>query len=428
MEKILVIDLPTLRLDWIESEMPQLHALTRGWHRGAIAPVFPGLTCPSQATLTTGAPPSVHGIIANGIFDRQTRQPELWVFPDEAVGAPRIWERFSKAGHRTGVFFFLNIRDTKADVAILPKPIHRDDGSMEMWCWHKPDGLYLRLVKELKHFNLLKFWGPMAGIESSQWIADAAARTIVEEKLDLSYVYLPHTDYAPQKFGPNSDQYRAAHRQLDGLLAKMISSLTEQLGGLRVIIVSEYGITEVSRCLEPNRILRRAGLLKIETRDGREYIDYPNSPAFALADHQIAHIYCGRGDVARVRELFVEEIAVDGVFTDPAAIGLGHPRSGEVILVAKRDAWFAYPWWDDFALAPPFAKTMDIHNKPGYDPLEMFWDVKINGTAQDTSLIKGSHGAFARDPDQQAAILSNLPGIESAKSTADVFAVTNSYC
>lgn len=420
-EKTLVIDLPTLRLDWIESEMPRLHAIARGWHQGAIAPVFPGLTCTAQATLTTGEPPAKHGVVANGIFDRATRVPEMWTFPDTEVQARRIWEDYGASGKRTGVFFFLNIRDAKADAAILPKPIHRDDGSMEMWCWHKPEGLYPRLVKQLNHFNLLKFWGPMAGIESSKWIAEAARRTIVEEKLDLSFVYLPHTDYAPQKFGPASDVYRKAHRELDGVVCDLIESLQSEVAELNVVIVSEYAITDVNRWVEPNVILRRAGLLAVETRDGREYLDYANSPAFAMADHQIAHVYCRRDDdVEKIRALFEAEDAIDEVITEPARYGLDHARSGELILVAKRDAWFTYHWWEDFAVAPPFAKTIDIHNKPGYDPLEMFWDVNINGTAQDPALIKGSHGAFARDPDQQAAIVSNLEGIETARSTGDV--------
>ncbi len=419
--KILVIDLPTLRLDWIEMEMPRLHALAKNWHRSAIDPVFPALTCPSQASLTTGALPNRHGIIANGLFDRGTKQPEFWVFTDEKIQSRRIWEDFRAVEKKTGVFFFLNINGAKSDAIILPKPIHKPDGTMEMWCYHKPDGLYPELVKTMGQFNLLRFWGPMAGIDSSKWIAEAARRTILQMELDLSFIYLPHSDYAPQKFGPESEPYRAAHRELDGVLCNLIESLTESAPDLRVVIVSEYAMTEVRQYLEPNRILRGAGLLKIETRDGREYVGYANSPAFAMVDHQICHIYCGKENVPAIRSLFEAESAVEEVFTDAAKCGLAHPNSGEVILVAKRDAWFAYPWWDDFSVAPVWAKTIDIHNKPGYDPLEMFWDARINGTAQNLALIKGSHGAFPRDSDQKAALVSNLPGIENASSTRTVY-------
>ncbi len=422
-EKIIVIDLPTLRLDWIETEMPRLAALAKNWHRSAIEPIFPALTCPAQASLTTGAPARVHGIIANGLYDRTTRLPEFWVFHDEKIQAKRIWETYGEKGRKTGVFFFLNINGAKADAVLLPKPIHKPDGSMEMWCYHKPEGLYPELVKEMGHFNLLRFWGPMAGIESSKWIGEAARKTILKHNLDLSFIYFPHTDYAPQKFGPDHPASRKAHQELDGVLGSLIEPLLEQWKDLRVVIVSEYGITDVNHCVYPNRILRAEGLLAVENHNGREHLDYAKTPAIALADHQLCHIYTAPENAARIRELFEREMGVEAVITDPRACGLDHPNSGEVILVAAPDAWFAYPWWDDFAVAPEFANKMDIHNKPGYDPLEMYWDVKINGTSQDASLLKGSHGSFPRDDRQKAALISNLPGIESMRATTDLHGI-----
>ncbi|MBI3736325.1 alkaline phosphatase family protein [Candidatus Sumerlaeota bacterium] len=423
MHKTLVIDLPTLRLDWIENEMPRLAALAKGWHRGPIDPVFPALTCTSQATLTTGVGPEKHGIIANGLYDRATRLPEFWTFTDEKIEAKRIWEKARESGAKTGVFFFLNINGAKSDVIILPKPIHKPDGSMEMWCYHKPDGIYPELVKEMGHFNLLRFWGPMAGIESSKWIAESARKMILKHDLDLSFIYLPHTDYAPQKFGPESDPCRKAHRELDGVMCDLIEALMERWKELKIVIVSEYAITPVSRCLKPNLKLREAGLIAIERRDGREYLDYVRTPAIALADHQVCHIYCAKENAARIAEMFRGENCVEAVITDARECGLVHPNSGEVILVARPDAWFAYPWWEDFSVAPDFANKIDIHNKPGYDPLEMFWDVKINGTSQDATLVQGSHGAFPRAANQRAGVVSNLPGIESARSTAEVHGI-----
>lgn len=419
--KILVVDLPTLRLDRIESDMPRFAALARGWHRGPIDPVFPALTCPAQATLTTGASPREHGLVANAIFDRATRVPEFWVFHDDAIRARRVWEERREAGAKTGAFFLLNLNGAKTDAILLPKPIHHDDGTMSMWCLHKPDGLYPDLVKTMGHFNLLKFWGPMAGIDSSKWIAEAAKRAILSLDLDLSFVYLPHTDYAPQKFGPDSDAARKAHSELDPVLCGLIESLVERWSDLAVVVVSEYAITDVSRVVFPNRVLREAGLFAVREEDGRELADYANSPAFAMVDHQIAHVYCDPALAPRVRDLFADRPGIEVATTDAASIGLDNPRSGEVVLVARRDAWFAYPWWEGLDRAPKFATTIDIHAKPGYDPLEMFWDPKINGISQDVSLIRGSHGAFPRDPDQKAAVVSNLPGVENAGSTADVW-------
>jgi len=419
--KIFVIDLPTLRLDWIASEMPHFNAITKDWHRSSIEPAFPALTCSSQAALTTGAGPDKHGIIANGLFDRGTKQPEFWVFHDDKILSQRVWVDYKIAQKKTGVFFFLNINGAYADAILLPKPIHNPDGSMEMWCYHKPEGLYPDLVKTMGHFNLLKFWGPMAGIDSGKWIAEAARRTILKYDLDLSFIYLPHTDYAPQKFGPESDQFRIAHRELDGVLSDFIESIAAESPDVKFVVVSEYGMTEVTHCLKPNRVLREAGYLAVEMREGREYLDYKACRAFAMVDHQLCHIYCDPADAEEIKLLFEGASAVDIATTDPGSIGLAHERSGNVVLVAKRDAWFAYPWWEDLDEAPVWAKTIDIHNKPGYDPLEMFWDVKINGTSQDVNLIKGSHGAFPRDADQKAAVVSNLKGIEGAKSTAGVY-------
>lgn len=425
--KVLVIDLPTLRMDWIETEMPRLAEISRGWTRGPVEPIFPALTCPSQATMTTGAAPREHGLVANGIFYRATGQPEFWVFHDTAIQARRVWEDYSEAGLKTGVFFFLNINEAKADAILLPKPIHHDDGSMSMWCYHKPEGFYPDLVKTMGHFNLLKFWGPMAGIDSSKWIGKATLAAFERFDLDLAFVYLPHTDYAPQKFGPNSDANRKAHRELDGVLADLIEGARAAAPETRVVIVSEYAITDVSRWFAPNRALRRAGLLAINEVNDRELLDYQACRAFAMVDHQICHVYCDPADRAVVRAAIEADpdaaAAIESIVEDPAEVGLDHERSGELILIARRDAWFTYPWWDDFARAPEFAKTMDIHNKPGYDPIEMFWDPKINGIAQDPSLIKGSHGAPARDPDQQACVLGDLEGLDTVKRLADVHAL-----
>jgi predicted AlkP superfamily pyrophosphatase or phosphodiesterase len=412
---ILVVDLPTLRLDWIDAEMPRLAAIARDWRRAEIDPVFPALTCPSQATLTTGAAPAEHGVVANGLFDRSTGRPEFWVFHDDRVRATRVWEKLQASGRRAGVFFLLNTFGAEPTALLLPKPIHHPDGRTELWCHHRPDGLYPKLVETMGHFDLTRFWGPLAGIESSRWIAEAARRTIAEMQLDLSFVYLPHTDYAPQKFGPDSDPARAAHRELDGVLAELIEATAEARPNARFVVVSEYAMTDVNRVVFPNRILRELGKIDLSLADGREWLNYGDSAAFAMVDHQIAHVYCARRDVAALHERFESEPAIERV-ADPREVGLAHANSGELILIARPDAWFAYPWWIESEAAPPFAATVDIHNKPGYDPLEMFWDPAARGIARDPALVRGSHGA----PGGRASLLSNLDGIEAADSTAAV--------
>jgi predicted AlkP superfamily pyrophosphatase or phosphodiesterase len=367
-------------------------------------PSFPAVTCAMQATLLSGKPPSEHGIIANGYFDRETFEAKFWEQPAALVQAPRLWDMLP--GCKTAVLFWQNSMFINADIVVTPRPLHLDSGVVQ-WCYSKPVGYYEELRSQIGDFKLPKYWGPVAGLESSQWIARAAQYTWRKHRPNLMLVYLPHLDYASQKLGPDVPQ---ALREIDAIAGELISEFEN------VIVCSEYSLTPVTGALYPNRQLRDAGLLRVREIAGKEYLDFELSDAFAMVDHQVAHIYCKLGKAEAAQQ------ALPGVeFTN-----LHHPRAGEWVAVAPRDKWFAYYWWNDWNRAPEFAFTVDIHRKPGYDPCELWFDwrrmartFKI-ATATNPSLVKASHGRVDDDPRDWAALLTheNLPAQVSATDVA----------
>jgi hypothetical protein len=172
-----------------------------------------------------------------------------------------------------------------------------------------------------------------------------------------------------------------------------------------------------------NRVLRENGLLSVRVERDRELLDPGESAAFAVADHQIAHVYVNDpariDDVARVLENTsgVAQVIRDA---DKRRLHLDHARAGDLICLSDSDAWFTYYYWLDDARAPDFARTVEIHRKPGYDPVELFLDPEIIAPKAtigrkllarklgfrslldviplDATLVKGSHGLAAADP------------------------------
>ena len=129
----------------------------------------------------------------------------------------------------------------------------------------------------------------------------------------------------------------------------------------------------------PNRVLREAGLLAVREEPDGEHLDLEQSQAFAMVDHQFSHVFVADGDqqlAARVADLFRGQPGIAEVLvgTQRGRYNLEHPRSGEVILVSTPRSWQAYYWWPSDDRAPQFARTVDIHRKPGYDPMELYFD------------------------------------------------------
>ena len=387
--RVIVLDVVGLGPDHVDEERtPTLHGLLEDVT--ALRPPFPALTIPVQTTLGSGRPPRVHGDVSSGEYDRERDEAEFWERDRE--DRTRLWETASEeAGLTTGVLFFQRLIGTTADVAVTPSPIEDEDNNLiEMNCFTNPDGFYDELQAEYGHFPLHNYWGPGAGEESSQWILDAAREAIERYDPDLLWVYVPHLDYVGQREGPGTEAIESELEVVDDVLGDFLDFLedTDRWEETVCNVVSEYGFHAVSRPVFPNRAFHEAGLLETDT-DGD--VDLSASDAFAMVDHQVAHVYAG--DLEATREALEGLEGIDAVLDEEgkAEYGVDHPNAGDLVVVAESDAWFQYYWWTDRADAPPYATEMDIHAKPGFDPCELFFGEEGLASLDPTN-VSGSHG------------------------------------
>ncbi len=409
-----LLSIPGLR-DRDLASMPRLAALAGSG--GATVPLtasFPCVTWPVQANLLTGVGPEQHGVVANGVYHRQSGDVEMWTAWNSWVQSPQIWDRLHQhdASLTSAAWFPLLSKGAAADYICIPAPIHNDDGSESLWCHTKPEDLYSELMESLGHFPLMNFWGPLANIKSTDWIVDSAVLMATKHRPRFTAIYLQHLDYAAQKFGPDSEQALAALGELDAAIGRLVDGFAAAgLDDILWLAASEYVITEVTAVAYPNRILREAGLLALqEDEQGGEVLVPRESAAWALVDHQFAHVFVREtANVNRTADLFRDQELVEHVLVgnERGEFGLDHSRSGEIVLIAKPEAWFAYYWWMDDAAAPAFARTVDIHRKPGYDPVEMFIDMPSRQTPLDATLVKGSHGYPATDPSRRGVLVAS---------------------
>jgi len=383
---------------------PELARIFRTGGIRPLEPVFPAVTCPVQVSMTTGTLPSQHGIIANGLFDRSEHKPTLWTWPASKIERPPVWEMLRKRMPRakTAVMFFQGLKASTADITLNPHPKHTPDGKTVPWCDSAPADLYETLVEKHGHFPLHKYWGPMADIESSEWILHASAHALARFKPELSLVYVPHLDYVGQRCGPDGAEFAAEAKRIDGLVAQFIRDLDKAFAPSKpaVVLVSEYAMAPVSRAALPNVALRDAGLLTVAEEEGADVLDLAASKAFVMVDHQAAHVYCDDDAVDDAAAALGELPGVSEVARGDRLrqLGVAHPNSGELVLLSEPDAWFAYYWWHDPGRVPAFARTVDIHRKPGYDPVELFIDPATKSIPLDASLVRGSHGLPPKGP------------------------------
>ncbi len=406
------------------AHMPHLAKLFATGESAAMHHTFPAVTWPAQTTMLTGKSPQEHGVVANGMFHRDRGEVEMWTAGNEIITAPQIWDQLKQRSpdFRSAVWFPMLAKRCTADYACMPAPVHNPDGSESLWCYSNPPELYGLLRERLGHFPLMNFWGPMANVDSTKWILNSALIAIQEFRPHLTFVYVPHLDYATQRAGADSPAAKAALIELDGVVSGFAQGVSERLGANHVawLATSEYVIVDVDHVLYPNRILRDAGLLNvIESEDG-EQLDLVGSQAWAMVDHQFSHIFVRSSDkIQQVVELFHDRSGVATVVAgrDRAQLNLDHPRSGEVVVESTSNSWQAYYWWLDDRRAPAFARTVDIHRKPGYDPVELFWDRTAQGVPLDASLVRGSHGA--RGPSHHGICLASRGGFIGAATITD---------
>jgi predicted AlkP superfamily pyrophosphatase or phosphodiesterase len=426
---------------------PRLSEFARSGQVRTIQPAFPAVTCSAQSTYLTGLLPAEHGIVGNGWYDRDLAEVHFWKQSNHLVAGAKLWDKLRAQNPSftcAQLFWWYNMHAT-VDYAITPRPLYLADGRkiFDIHTW--PFSLRPEIKKDLGDFPFPAFWGPRAGIDSSRWIADSARW--IEERFapTLSLVYLPHLDYNLQRLGPRDPKIGEDLRAIDQIVGELIDFFHAR--SVQVAILSEYGITEVDRPVHLNRLFRRQGWLELKDELGLETLDCGVSRAFAVADHQIAHIYINdRALEAKVRAVLEGEPGVGLILdrAEQAKWGIAHRRSGDLVVVAAPRCWFTYYYWEDDARAPDFARTVDIHRKIGYDPVELFLDPTLRfvllrlaayllrkklgfrGLMKviplDATLVRGSHGAPSENEEEWPVLMleKGAAGSDSAeKLTAE---------
>jgi predicted AlkP superfamily pyrophosphatase or phosphodiesterase len=435
----LVLNVVGLSPELLGDDTPHLNELVAGGVLRPLETITPAVTCSVQATLLTGRLPREHGIVANGWYFRELAEVWFWRQSNHLVQSKKLWE-LARERDRTftcaNLFWWYNMYSS-ADWSVTPRPMYPADGRKIPDVYTYPGELRRELSDKLGQFPLFHFWGPAADIRSSRWIARAALHVLATRSPTLTLVYLPHLDYGLQRLGPDltHPRLRKDLRDVDALVGELASAARQS--GRRIVVLSEYGITPVSGAVALNRVLRERGWISVREELGRELLDAGTSDAFAVADHQLAHVYVRRPEL--LEEVRSAIRAVDGVErvldrSEQAALGLDHERSGELVAIARADRWFSYYYWLDPERAPDFATTVDIHRKPGYDPVELFLDPKLFWpplsigfrlakkalgfrmlmdviSPDATQLVKGSHGRMTDDPRHGPLFIGSDPSV-----------------
>ncbi len=427
----------------IGPDMPFLSAWSAARSVRTIDPMLPAVTTSVQSTYLTGTWPSSHGIVGNGWYDRIDCEVKFWKQSNKLVAQEKIWEWARKHDSEftcANMFWWYNMYST-VDYSVTPRPNYLADGRKMPDCYSHPADLRDYLQKELGTFPLFQFWGPGANIVSSKWIADASLLTDKKYDPTLTLIYLPHLDYCLQKFGPDLNLIRNDLREIDDVVRQLVDYYESR--GAKVIILSEYGITSVNNPVHINRVLREHGFLNVRVERGLELLDAGASRAFAVADHQVAHVYLNDMSIAeQVRSVLLGIKGVERVLDRNAQreLHIDHQRSGEFVVMADTNSWFTYYFWFDDERAPDYARTVDIHKKPGYDPVEMFMSSKARAGYKllrkklalryvmdviplDASLIKGSHGRVGTPSDLHAVLISDIHSDNPSLAAVDIHGV-----
>lgn len=453
MKRTAVLDVVGLTTPLIE-RMPRLREFARGRELRTIVPAFPAVTCTAQSTYLTGLTPAGHGIAGNGWYDRDLAEVHFWKQSNHLVRGRKLWEemRAQVPGFTCAQLFWWYNMYSSADYSITPRPIYPADGRKFFDIYTAPFDIRFEIKKELGEFPFPSFWGPGAGIKSSQWIADSAKWIEQRYQPTLSLVYLPHLDYNLQKLGPNDPRIATDLQLLDDLLGELIAFF--QGRDIQLVILSEYGIAPVDHPISLNRIFRKRGWIAIKDELGLEMLDCGASKVFAVADHQIAHVYVNDPDLLEeTRSAVLSQEGVELVLdrTEQASLGINHPRAGDLVAIADARSWFTYYYWLDDAVAPDFARTVDIHRKIGYDPVELFIDPNLRVPAAriaafllkkklgvrglleviplDPTLVKGSHGRIPeRTEDHPVLIADRLGSAPSVIHATDICRLLGAIC
>ncbi len=430
--QLLVLDIVGLTPSLLGQHTPHLNQLVADGFMATMEGVFPAVTCSAQASMLTGLSPSDHGIVANGWYFRDLAEVLFWRQSNHLVQGEKVWDaaRRQHPGFSCAKMFWWYNMYADVEFSVTPRPTYPADGRKIFGIYGKPDELPIHLEKNLGPFPMFNFWGPASDIRSSEWIAKSTQATFDLKHPTLTLAYLPHLDYNLQRLGPNDPRIWEDVAAIDRVAGALIDHVRAQ--GADVMVVSEYGIEQAQGVVHLNRALRKKGLLTVRETLGWELLDAGASDAFAVADHQAAHVYVRNpADIERVRRIVEALEGVDQVLgaEEKRAWGLDHPRSGDLVAIADTGYWFSYYYWLDDLKAPDFARTVDIHRKPGYDPVELFIDPQLkipklrvglrllqkklgqrmlmDVISLDASLVKGTHGRLPDDPQDGPLLISS---------------------
>ena len=429
MNKLLIINAVGLTEDLISDSTPNLK-FYYDQNKQYLTPPVPAVTCTSQATLLTGKTPQEHGIVANGWYFRDLAQVWLWRQTNQLIDGEKIWDKIKKKNHKfkcAKMFWWYNMYST-ADISATPRPIYRGDGSKYPGSYTFPPELNDELERELGIFPLFDFWGPMTSIKSTQWIADSSIHVMNKDKPELCLVYLPHLDYNLQRVGPHHPSIKKDMEELDKVIGDL--RMCANSNGYEVMILSEYGIQEVDTPIHINKALRKEKMIEVRKECGEDHFDAGASKAFAVADHQLAHVYVrDPKDIDKTVKILEKLEGIDQILVgdEREKVQLNHSRSGEIVCLAKKNAWFTYYYWLDDNAAPDYARCVDIHRKPGYDPVELFmipggklkaaksvlkkklgFRYLMDVIPLDANLVKGSHGVLTEKLSEGPLLISSV--------------------
>lgn len=425
MQRVAVLNVVGLTRSLIGPHMPRLRKFRERSQLAVIDPSLPALTCSAQSTYVTGRPPSSHGIVANGWYHRELAEVQFWKQSNHLVQGPKIWDDLRSAlpGFTCAKTFWWYNMYSSADFSVTPRPMYPADGRkvFDIYAW--PYELRPGLKGKLGDFPFATFWGPAAGLPSPQGVPEAASRWIADSAMwieerhrpTLQLVYLPHLDYSFQRLGPDHQSIPSDLARIDTIVGDLIDFFESRQA--QVLILSEYGITPVQTPVHLNRLFREKGWITLKEELGLEILDAGQSRVFAVADHQVAHVHVQDPALLPAVRALLESTPGVALVLDrdgKSRIGLDHARAGDLVVFSHEDAWFTYYYWLEDRLAPDFARCVDIHRKPGYDPAELFLDPNLSAVKLriawkllkkklgfrmlmdliplDASLVKGSHG------------------------------------
>ncbi|WP_111978800.1 alkaline phosphatase family protein [Algibacillus agarilyticus] len=429
-KQLVVLDVVGLSVSLLGENTPNINRYIAQNEVSPMGEVFPAVTTTAQASMLTGVQPQHHGIVGNGWYERDFAEVMFWKQSNKLVQGDKVWDHLKSADPAfkcSKLFWWYNMY-ANVDNSITPRPHYPADGRKIIDLYSTPNGLHQSIESEIGQFPFFNFWGPKAGIQSSQWIAKAAMIEFSKNQPNLQLVYLPHLDYCLQKVGPSDPSVAIELQAIDAVVGELIDFY--QAAGADVAIVSEYGMNEVSQPIHINRILREAGYITIRDSLTWEMLDPGACKAFAVADHQVAHVYINDASLKQqVKTLLSQTAGIAQVLDadEKQQFNVDHERAGDLIVIAEPDRWFTYYYWLDDKKAPDFASTVDIHRKPGYDPAEMFVDPKLtlpmarviwrliqkklgfrmlmDVIPLQADMIKGSHGRLAQSPEEGALVI-----------------------